>query len=266
MSIGLIAFGLSCIGALGTCVGGYWVTHSSKWMSVARLSTLSAGVMIYMSIFDLLPEAQQHLSAFASSCFFFIGMALMAALEYLIPDSWFPDFTGSSHEHVRNLHSTWMTWLAMMCHNWLEGVAVYMSTLQNPAIGLALAFSIACHNLAEGMTVAIPIYSATSNLRLTMKYTLLNAICEPLSVLLCCFVFGFNENEGISQMTLSCILAGVAGIMSFISLYELYPASFQPEYGQLTLNWDTRKRRAMADLAAGMAVGCVILGLADLLR
>ena len=56
-----------------------------------------------------------------------------------------------------------MTALAIAIHNFPEGLATFVATLDDPAVGGALATAIAIHNIPEGLCVSIPIYFATGD-------------------------------------------------------------------------------------------------------
>ena len=56
-----------------------------------------------------------------------------------------------------------MTALAIGIHNFPEGLATFVATLDDPAVGASLAIAIAIHNIPEGLCVSIPIYFATGD-------------------------------------------------------------------------------------------------------
>ena len=61
--------------------------------------------------------------------------------------------------------------LALIAHNFPEGIATFISSYQNINLGIKLAISIIFHNISEGISIAIPIYYATKNKYLSIKYT-----------------------------------------------------------------------------------------------
>ena len=56
-----------------------------------------------------------------------------------------------------------VTALAIGIHNFPEGLATFVGTLADPAIGMAIAVAIAVHNIPEGISVSVPIYFATGS-------------------------------------------------------------------------------------------------------
>lgn len=90
---------------------------------------------------------------------------------------------------------------------------------------MALAISIALHNIPEGIAVAMPIFYATKSKRKAFWYTFLAGFAEPAGAVLAILVL----MPFLSSAVLSFILAFVAGIMVFISFDELLPLSCQKD-------------------------------------
>ena len=91
--------------------------------------------------------------------------------------------------------------------------------------GLTIAVAIAIHNIPEGLAVAAPIYSATGSRSKAFWWSFLSGVSEPVGAGLGALILLPFLNESL----LGGVLAAVAGIMVFISIDELVPAS--KEYG-----------------------------------
>ena len=116
--------------------------------------------------------------------------------------------------------------LVIAVHNFPEGLATFISAIENPELGASIAFTIALHNLPEGIAVAIPIYYATHKRGKAVGYATLSGIAEPLGG-----VLGYIVLRSIlTPSLLACVLALVAGIMVYISLDELLPTA--ENYGE----------------------------------
>ena len=95
------------------------------------------------------------------------------------------------------------------------------------ALGVAIAVAIAIHNIPEGIAVSIPIYYATGDRRKAFRLSLLSGLAEPVGAVLAYLVLTpFHDPDA----DWAASLAGVAGIMVFISIDELLPAA--REYGE----------------------------------
>jgi zinc transporter, ZIP family len=55
------------------------------------------------------------------------------------------------------------TAFAIALHNFPEGLATFVATLNDPKVGAVLAVAIAIRNIPEGLCVAMPIYYARGN-------------------------------------------------------------------------------------------------------
>ena len=116
--------------------------------------------------------------------------------------------------------------LVIAVHNFPEGLATFISAMENPELGASIAFAIALHNLPEGIAVAIPIYYATQKRTKAVGYATLSGIAEPLGGVLGYIVL----RSVLTPSLLACVLAVVAGIMVYISLDELLPTA--ENYGE----------------------------------
>ena len=133
-----------------------------------------------------------------------------------------------------------VTALAIGIHNFPEGLATFVGTLADPAIGIAIAVAIAVHNIPEGISVSVPIYFATGSKKKAFWLSFLSGVSEPIGALI-----GYTILRSIfSETVFGILFASVAGIMVFISLDELFPAA--REYGEGHL--------AIYGLICGMAV------------
>ena len=111
--------------------------------------------------------------------------------------------------------------------------------------GNSIAAAIAIHNIPEGIAVSIPVYYATGDRRKAFRLSLLSGLAEPVGALLAYLVL----MPFMSPTLMGCILAGVAGIMVFISIDELLPAA--REYGEAHIS--------IYGVVAGMALMAVSL-------
>eukprot|EP00882_Tetradesmus_deserticola_P013781 GHRQ01014635.1.p1 GENE.GHRQ01014635.1~~GHRQ01014635.1.p1 ORF type:complete len:200 (+),score=47.09 GHRQ01014635.1:222-821(+) len=93
----VIALVLTGLGALGTALGGLLVVlqPSLSFKRLGALQGLAAGLMLSISVMDLLPEAVEEIGFVAANISFYVGVLFFAAIVALIPE---PDalfFAGS---------------------------------------------------------------------------------------------------------------------------------------------------------------------------
>jgi ZIP family zinc transporter len=116
--------------------------------------------------------------------------------------------------------------LAIAIHNFPEGIATFAAALNDPALGVSIAIAIAIHNIPEGIAVSVPIYYATGNRKKAFWLSFASGLSEPLGAVIEYLVL----RAVLTDSVLGVLLGGVAGIMVFISLDELFPAA--REYGR----------------------------------
>jgi ZIP family zinc transporter len=224
MSPILIALTLSLIAGISTVVGGSLVflfrKISPRMMSF--LLSLSAGAMIYIGLFELIPEAINQNGLSISLFFFSIGVFSLFLLDKSIPYHRLFNHQCQSPESKRLLKTGSLIMVAIMLHNFPEGIAVFLSSISSIKFGLVVAIITIVHNIPEGIAITAPIYQATKKKSLALKYSLLAGIAEPLGGL---FAYAILS-PFITDSVLASILAFVAGIMVYVSFDELLPECF----------------------------------------
>jgi len=116
-----------------------------------------------------------------------------------------------------------ITAVGISLHNFPEGVAVYLTTLKGVNVGIPLTLAIAAHNIPEGMAVAAPIYGSTKSRWQAIKWSTLSGLCEPLGALIVAVFF----TSYLTNHMVQSLLAAVAGIMVYMCLMELIPATLK---------------------------------------
>lgn len=258
----LFAFGLTVIAGLCTGIGSIIAfvvkKPSAKFLSISL--GFSAGVMIYVSMIEIFNKAQISLTAelgnklgsWVTVISFFGGMFLIAIIDTIIPAKENPhemykiDEIGNEEKKKSGLLRMGLfTALAIAIHNFPEGLATFISAMQEPSIAIPIVVAIAIHNIPEGIAVSVPVYYATGSKKKAFLYSFLSGLSEPLGALIGYLVLMPFINDAVFGI----IFAGVAGIMVFISLDELLPSA--REYGEHHLS--------IYGLIAGMIVMAVSL-------
>jgi ZIP family zinc transporter len=221
------AFLLTLFAGLATGIGSLLV-YFFKELKVKYLVFslgLSAGVMVYVSYMEMLPQAIEGIGQGKTVLFFFIGIIVMAAIDNLIPEyenphemsieTKSPDTVKASSLYRMGAFSA----LAIAIHNFPEGLAVFTSALNNTNVGIAIAVAVAVHNIPEGIAVSMPIYYATGSRKKAFWYSVLSGISEPIGA-----VIGFLIIKSFLNSSLAGILmAAVSGIMVYIAIDEILP-------------------------------------------
>lgn len=261
----LFAFGLTLFAGLSTGIGSalaFFANHTNtKFLSLSM--GFSAGVMIYVSMVEIFAKAQISLIAalgpvagsWTTVGGFFGGIALIAIIDRLVPSREnphemrmvedIPAINGEGRDMSGLYRTGIFSAIAIAIHNFPEGLATFLSAVQDPMLGIPIAVAIAIHNIPEGIAVSIPIYYATNNRKKAFLLSFASGLAEPVGAVLGYFIL----MQFFSDVLFGIVFASVAGIMVFISLDELLPGA--QEYGEHHL--------AIYGLIGGMAVMAVSL-------
>ncbi|EAB5249586.1 zinc transporter ZupT [Campylobacter jejuni] len=253
-----IAMLLTLFAGFSTAIGSIIAFFSRKDnLRVLSLGLgFSAGVMIYISFMEILPTAlkdfknhyDSHWAELLGLACFFGGILISLLIDKLIPEDVNPHepkedlselkicplpqkgqnppkFHPGEKLHQINTKALKRTGiftaLAIAIHNFPEGFATFISSLDNLTLGIAIAIAVAIHNIPEGLAVSLPIYHATGDKKKAFIYSALSGFAEPLGA----FVGALILLPFIGDLTLAISFAVIAGIMVFISLDELLPAA-----------------------------------------
>ncbi|KAJ1558865.1 hypothetical protein HK096_000426 [Nowakowskiella sp. JEL0078] len=245
----LNAFLLSFLASLGTLLGGIIVVLLTKILGLnvnsrstatlmGVLQAAAAGVMLYMTFGDLIPESGEVIGNSLTMKYFFVGIvtfaASMAGLHLIGAGDDGEDEIIVEEKETKKVdvmpgkkelwRMGWVTFLALAAHNMPEGLCVYLSALSNKMLGFQLTVAILLHNIPEGMAVAIPLWAATDGSTFhVLLWTFVNGLAEPVGVLIGATIFAGR----LTQNDMAKSLAAVAGVMACISLHELQPMAIR---------------------------------------
>lgn len=227
---------LSLFAGMSTVIGAFilFFTKSENKKLITFALAFSAGVMITISFTDLFPAAEEALSKYYgklngvlfSIFFMIIGLLIALLIDELIPEN----NTSSDTNNNKSLFRVgFVSMIAIMLHNFPEGVATFVSGYQDTTLGVYITMAIALHNIPEGITIAMPIYYSTNSKAKAFKYTFISGIAEPIGAILAFLLL----KPFINELILGIIFALVAGIMLYIAFQELIPESRKYGYNGL---------------------------------
>ena len=230
----LPAFGLTMIAGLATGIGSIVAFFSKKTNTrfLSFVMGLSAGVMIFVSFMELIPEStnmlwelySEKISILYALLAFFIGIGFIALIDKLVPAEQNPHEIHLSSEISQNsnLKRTGIILaLSIGIHNFPEGLATFASALEDIRIALPIVAAIAIHNIPEGIAISAPIFAATGSRKKAFVYSFLSGMAEPLGALI-----GFLLLSAVWTPTINAlILSFVSGVMVYISFDELLPGT-----------------------------------------
>ena len=222
----LIAFLLTFIAGFSTMLGVLVIYIKSKNHNKIIMASLSfaAGVMITVSITDLIPESilllgnnlKNSTTIIISILAIVLGIIISMIIDYYLPDKPISNTKDKSLFKVGII-----SMIAIILHNLPEGIATFVATSSDVKLGISLTLAIAMHNIPEGISISVPIYYSTGSKKKAILYTLISALSEPLGALLAFIFLKIFINDTI----LGILFSLIAGIMLQISFCELLPAA-----------------------------------------
>jgi ZIP family zinc transporter len=226
----LTGFILSLLAGLATTFGALMALALKKtdFKILALALGFSAGVMIYISLVELLGNSISHLGFLPANLFFFAGVVVIFLLDILIPHEYIAEcLPAAQDKHSKYLMKAGvMTAIGIAIHNIAEGMAVFVGTVHALGVGIFLALAIGVHNIPEGIAVSLPIFCATNSRRKAFWFSFFSGLTEPIGALIAMlFLWPF-----LTPQLVDGLLAFVGGIMLYISFDELLPAAHK--YGE----------------------------------
>lgn len=214
----LILYGL--IGSVFSLVGGFVVLWRSEQVKkiMSSLLAFAAAAFLGVSFLDLLPDAVEAVSephfifiAFLAglSVFFTLERVLMKYLPHHAHD-------GDKHDdHTESLPA--LIIIGDVAHNFLDGLAIAIAYIANPALGLTTALAVAAHEVPQ----EIGDFAVLLDRGWSKKKIIWANICSSLAAFIGILV-GYTAAQAFT-VWLPYLLAGVAGIFTYIALSDLIP-------------------------------------------
>lgn len=214
---------VSTIAGLSTVLGGFIIFFKFKEQNIDKFITFalsfSLAIMIGISVTDLIPESTYVLLSdygiekgiVTILLSFIIGVLLIHFIHKKIE---------ARELKNNNLYKLGiLNMLALILHNFPEGIATFMSSYKDIHLGIKLSFAIALHNIPEGISIAVPIYYATRSKKNALLKTFLSGIAEPIGAILA-YIF---LSKYITNSLISIILIFVGGIMITLAIEVILP-------------------------------------------
>jgi len=216
---------ISTIAGLSTVLGGLFIFFKIKKelinSFIAFCLAFSTGVMIFISILDLIPSSSKILleeyglykGIFFFLLTFFLGVYLIKFINFKIK---------SYSSKSNNLYRVGvLSMIALMLHNFPEGIATFMTSYKDINLGLSLALAIMMHNIPEGISIAVPMYYSGKKRSIALKNTFISGLAEPFGAIVAYLLL----YKFINDLFIAFILIIVAGIMISLAINEIFVQS-----------------------------------------
>jgi zinc transporter ZupT len=188
----------------------------------------SAGAVIGVAFFDLLPEAIDLGSRFYSIATI-TTITACGFLVYLVLDRvvfLHGHADGDEHDHAPNTGLTENKHIrrgilgagSLSIHSFLDGVAIGLAFQVSAAIGAIVAIAVLVHDFSDGINTVNLILKNKGEGRFAFKWLIVDAVAPVLGAA-STLLFSLPEKS------LSIVLAGFAGFFLYIGASDLIPES-----------------------------------------
>ncbi|NFD31534.1 ZIP family metal transporter [Clostridium botulinum] len=192
---------------IGAIIGISLKDPSEKLL--CKFMGFSAGLMLSIVVFDLIPEALNSWDFYGVLIFLILGMLIV----------YFIDKNTNSIDINMHKKVAFMTALGLILHNFPEGILMGVGFQAGNRLGLKMAIIMSIHDIPEGIAVATPLIASNEKKSKTLFYVFLTAIPTLFGVFLGSYVATISKNF------LSILLALASGIMLYVVCAEMIPES-----------------------------------------
>ncbi|KAI8075466.1 Zinc/iron permease [Gilbertella persicaria] len=253
---------LACISGASIVFLGRQILENQHFLSASM--ALGGGVLVFNSLYTLLPASQQKLNSdFYMFLCFFIGVIFTVCLTRFIQwctphaihtcdslsntDSSKPLFSHQHHHHeergygsmvIHSDHSTEradyfligvQTAIAICIHKFPEGLIMFISNKSSSQLGLSVAAAISIHNFIEGFLIALPLFYATGSRLSAFTYaSFLGGLSQPLGAMIGLLVI-HNKDQFQEQFLFGIIFGIVSGMMCYIAIQSMIPQAVRSD-------------------------------------
>ncbi len=212
---------IACLAFVSTMVGGMVALRLKDKLHL--ILGFSAGAVIAVAFFDLLPEALE-LGASYYSASFITSLVALGFLVYLVLDrsiflhahSDEPE-DGHAHNEARPARGTFGA-ASLSIHSFLDGVAIGLAFQVSVAVGGIVALAVLAHDFSDGINTVNLVLKNGGVHSFARKFLLIDAIAPVLGAASTLFFT-------LPESSLAIILALFAGFFLYIGASDLVPES-----------------------------------------
>lgn len=189
-------------------------------------------IVTMLILVDLLGHTIEHLGI--RHIYLFILFTCLGLLIFKIIDDFVPEHEDNKmnklEENKNIVHIGFLATIALIIHNFVEGMAIYLTSANDLNLGIMMALGVGLHNIPLGIIIT----TTLTNERNTFKYL----FCI-ISLFLSSFIGGLLlyllSINTVSDIVIGSLLALTIGMLLYIIIFELYPKVKKTTNKKITL-------------------------------
>lgn len=198
-------------------------TNNNKKLVDFSIS-MAFGVMLMLGLLELLPDSYEIITEYIKVPFniivlvigVIIGIELLKILDKFVPDH------GHDHKHDKDhklnlYHIGIISSVALILHNFIEGITLYNTLLASFKAGLLMCIGIGLHNIPIGMIITSTFYKKNKSKVKTLLISIGISLSTFFGGLSAMFLQSLTSNEFLEGVLLSVTL----GMIIYITMFEL---------------------------------------------
>ena len=210
---------LALISGMTTLIGaGLAVCCRGNQKAIVTGIGFSTGIMLLISLLELIPEALKNTSLLNVIVALFAGIICLGLLNFIIPHSHI--IKGKEKSKSQLYKVAFLVVIGLILHDFPEGFAMANSYILTPNLGILVAIAIALHNIPEEFAIAAPIIILKDK-NFLYKAAFISGLAEPAGA-----AIGLIGVAIVPTLT-PIFLAFAAGAMIFVSIHELIPFAYK---------------------------------------
>ncbi len=204
--------------AVSTFFGGFFaIKNKDKWHLIVGFS---AGAVIGVAFFDLLPEALETASKLYAS-HTVIMITAIGFLLYMVMDRAIGIHMHSHEntEHHEHTHRGTLRASSLSFHSFLDGLGIGLAFQVSAVLGAVVAVAVLAHDFSDGINTVTAILKSGGSKSRAFRWLFIDAAAPVLGIVATMFF-------KVPEATLGLILALFAGFFLYIGASDLIPESY----------------------------------------
>lgn len=205
---------ISIFALIATLLGGLFALRFRDKLHL--ILGFSAGAIIGVAFFDLLPEAIE-LGSSKYDISFLTMITAIGFISYMILDR-FVFFHSHGHEENENNNKAVLGAGSLSIHSFLDGIAIGLAFQVSNAIGMIVAIAVLVHDFSDGINTVNMILKNGGDKKSAFKWLIIDAIAPVLGIFSTLFFT-------LPSSVLGIILSVFTGFFLYIGASDLLPES-----------------------------------------